>query len=242
MVLKLPAPPPCLSPKVSDIKPSWRTKKMSCHCEGRNNNIPFQPSPTQHFVSPMPAKTLLAAISEEGDVRIEWLEKWWCRVRERIDGTLFLERDWALSFCRSKYYALSPFASWAGGRKIVIQALVQGKLFAEKWYMFSDYKQAPPSIAKGLRCIASAFFLFNCLVWTCWGPLDSGVLGIQYSSPPRIDGHDSSWPVSCEARKAACFLWNSNGIWVEFFWLWPGQEGLIEGNRVEEEEEVEDAV
>lgn len=29
---------------------------------------------------------------------------------------------------------------------------------------------------------------------------------------------------------------------MEFFWLWPGQEGLIEGNRVEEEEEVEDAV
>ena len=36
----------------------------------------FHPTlPSQQFVGPMPAKTL-AAISEEGDVRIEWFEKW----------------------------------------------------------------------------------------------------------------------------------------------------------------------
>ena len=88
----------------------------------------FHPTlPNQHFVGPMPAKTLLAAISEEGDVRIEWFEKWWGGVRERIDGTPVFREGLGTQFVGPNIM-------------IVIQALVQGKLFAEKWYMFSDYK------------------------------------------------------------------------------------------------------
>ena len=228
MVLKLPAPPPCLSPKVSDIK--HHDAQRRCHVIAKVEIIIFHPAlPTQHFVSPMPAKTLLAAISEEGDVRIEWLEKWWCRVRERIDGTLFLARDWALSFCRSKYYALSPFASWAGGRKIVIQALVQGKLFAEKWYMFSDYKQAPPSIAKGLRCIASAFFLFNCLyelVEGHWilGYLESNILRrLESTATTRAD----PWAVR-QGRLPASFEIRMESGW-SFFGCGLGRRGWLRG-------------
>ena len=74
-LLKLPAPPPCLSPKVSYIK--HHDAQRRCHVIAKVEIIMFHPAlPSQHFVSPMPAKTLLAAISEEGDVRIEWFEKW----------------------------------------------------------------------------------------------------------------------------------------------------------------------
>ena len=59
--------------------------------------------------------------------------------------------------------------------------------------MFSDYKQAPPSIAKGLRCIASAIFLFNCLyelVEGHWilGYLESNILRrLESTATTRAD-------------------------------------------------------
>ena len=143
----------------------------------------------------------------------------------------FSDRDWALSFCRSKYYALSPFASWAGGRKIVIQALVQGKLFAEKWYMFSDYKQAPPSIAKGGRkgvLQALSFFSTVCMnllraigFWGTWNP----IFFAASNRRPWLELTRELW------GKEGCLLhlkfeWNLGGV---FFGCGLGRGGWLRG-------------